>query len=133
VAEIAVTHGDASYTVVKNGNDWKATKPAKLEVDSAKITPIAGGFKDWKGNGFAEDPSAKATGLVKPNAVIAVKAKSKGAAGCLIKVGDESKDKLNYFVTAGKGTDVYTAPKWSVDRALVKLDDIKKAAGVAKK
>ena len=59
VAEIAVTHGDASYTVVKNGNDWKATKPAKLDVDSAKITPIAGGFKDWKATGFAEDPSAR--------------------------------------------------------------------------
>ena len=57
-----------------------------------------------------------------------MKAKSKGAAGCVIKVGDESKDKLSYFVTAGKGPDVYTAPKWSVDRVLVKLDDLKKKA-----
>ena len=133
VAEIAVTHGGDSYTVVKNGSDWKATKPAQLEVDASKVSPIAGAFKDWKGNGFAEDPSPKATGLGKPKAVIAVKAKGNAAAGCLVKVGDESKDKLNYFVTSGKNPDVVTAPKWNVDRILVKVDDLKKAGGVAKK
>lgn len=143
VAEIAVTHGDNSYTVVKNGSDWKATKPAKLEVDASKVTPIAGAFKDWKGTSFAEDQSPKANGLAKPQAVIAVKAKGSGggkgknapaAGSCAIKVGDETKDKLSYFVTTAKGPDVYLAAKWAVDRVLVKVDDIKKAGStVAKK
>jgi hypothetical protein len=132
LAEIAVTRATDSYvlskTDSKTGTDWKATKPAKLEVDSSKVTPIAGAFKDWKASGFADDPSPKDTGLVKPRAVIAVKAKAKGAAGCLVKVGDETKDKLSAFVMTGKGPDVYLAPKWTVDRILVKSDDLKKAA-----
>ena len=33
LTEIAVTHGDDSYTLVKSGKDWKATKPAKTDVD----------------------------------------------------------------------------------------------------
>jgi hypothetical protein len=134
LAEVAVTHGAESYTLVKSGNDWKATKPAKLEVDSAKVTPIAGGFKDWKATTYAEDQSPKANGLDKPKAVIAVKAKDKGHPGCTIRVGDETKDKLSYAVSVGKATDVLFAPKWSVDRVLVKVDELKKtAAAVAKK
>ena len=54
------------------------------------------------------------------------KGKGKTPATCTIKVGDETKDKLNYYVMGGKGTDVYLAPKWNVDRVMVKLDDIKK-------
>ena len=41
LTEISVAAGDKSYTLVKNGNDWKATKPPKLEVDATKVTPIA--------------------------------------------------------------------------------------------
>ncbi len=48
-----------------------------------------------------------------------------------IKVGDETKDKLNYYVMSGKGTDVYLAPKWNMDRVLVKVDDLKKGAAPA--
>ena len=29
---------------------------------------------------------------------------------------------------SGKSNDVYLAPKWNVDRVMVKLDDIKKGA-----
>ena len=57
LTEISVAAGDKSYTLVKNGNDWKATKPPKLELDAAKVTPIAGAFKDWKATGFADDQS----------------------------------------------------------------------------
>ena len=124
VTEIAVSNGDNSYTVVKSGADWKATKPAKLDVDTTKITPIAGAFKEWKGSSFADDQSPKANGLAKPKATIAVKGKA--GATCTAKIGDETKDKLSYHVLSGKGTDVYLAPKWNVDRLLVKLDDIKK-------
>jgi hypothetical protein len=129
LTEVSVTRGENSYTLVKSGNDWKATKPAKLELDTAKATPIAGAFKEWKGTAFAEDQSPAEQGLAKPKAVIVAKpkdGKSKGAA-CTIKVGDETKDKQSYFVQTGKAPDVYLSAKWSTDRILVKVDDLKKA------
>jgi hypothetical protein len=124
VTEVAVSAGDRSYTLVKSGSEWKATKPPKLELDTAKATPIAGAFKDLKGTSFAEDQSLKDNGLAKPKLITV---KGKGAAGCAIRVGDESKDKVSYFVATGKGTDVFLAPKWSLDRILVKPDDLKKS------
>ncbi|HET6149247.1 MAG TPA: DUF4340 domain-containing protein [Polyangia bacterium] len=123
LTEIAVSHGAESYTLVKSGKDWKATKPPKTEVDGSKVTPIAGAFKAWKATSFAEDPSLKADGLVKPKATIV--ARSKGAT-CTLKVGDETKDKQSYFVQAGTSPDVYLVAKWSADRILVKVADIKK-------
>jgi hypothetical protein len=124
LAEVAVTHGENSYTAVKAGAEWKATKPAKFELDPAKFTPIAGAFKDMKANGIAEQATAKTNGLAKPQATIAVKAK--GGASCLLKIGDESKDKVNYHLISGTKPDVYLAPKWSIDRILVKTTDLKK-------
>ncbi len=50
LTEISVAAGDKSYTLVKNGSDWKATKPAKLELDATKVTPIAGAFKELEGD-----------------------------------------------------------------------------------
>jgi len=125
VSEIAVNHGDNSYTISKSGSEWKASKPAKFELDSSKVT-FAAAFKEWKAQSFAEDATPKTNGLAKPQATIA--AKGKGGATCTIKIGDETKDKLNYYVMSGKGTDVYLAPKWNVDRVMVKLDDLKKGA-----
>ncbi len=131
LTEISVAAGDKSYTLVKNGNDWKATKPPKLELDATKVTPIASAFKDWKASGFADDQSLKSNGLAKPKAII--NAKSKGtkssAPACLVRVGDETSDKVSYFVATAKSPDVYLAPKWAIDRILVKPDDLKKAAG----
>jgi hypothetical protein len=130
LTEVAVNHGAESYTIVKNGKDWKATKPAKTEVDAAKVTPIAGAFKAWKATGFADDPSSlKAAGLVKPQATIVAKSK---AATCTLKIGDESKDKQSYFVQAGSAPDVFTVAKWSADRILVKVNDIKKTTVAGK-
>jgi hypothetical protein len=131
LTEISVAAGDKSYTLVKNGNDWKATKPPKLEVDTAKVTPIAGAFKDWKASGFADDQSLKGSGLAKPKAVISAKSKTpkSSAPACLVRVGDESADKVSYVVATAKSPDVYLAPKWAIDRILVKPDDLKKAAG----
>jgi hypothetical protein len=127
VGEIAVSNGDNSYTIVKSGSDWKATKPAKFELDSAKIT-FASAFKEMKAQSFAEDATAKTNGLAKPKTIVAT---GKGKATCSLKIGDETKDKLNYYLMNAKGADVYLAPKWSVDRVLVKLDDIKKGGGGA--
>jgi len=130
LTEVAVTHGAESYTMVKNGKDWKATKPAKTELDPAKVTPIAGAFKAWKATGFADDPSGlKEAGLAKPRATIVAKSK---AATCTLKVGDESKDKQSYFVQAGNAPDVFTVAKWSSDRVLVKVNDIKKTTVAGK-
>jgi hypothetical protein len=130
LTEISVAAGDKSYTLVKNGNDWKATKPPKLELDATKVTPIAGAFKDWKATGFADDQSLKDNGLAKPKVI---SAKSKGnkssAPACLVRVGDETSDKVSYIVSSAKSPDVYLAPKWAVDRILVKPDDLKKAGG----
>jgi hypothetical protein len=137
LTEIAVSAGDRSYTLVKTGTDWKATKPPKLEVDSSKVNPIANAFKDFKGNGFSEDQSPKGNGLAKPKAVISVKAKGAGKANgsapaCQLRVGDETKDKISYNVTIAKSGDIYTAPKWAVDRILVKPDDLKNTAAATK-
>ena len=106
-------------------NDWKASKPAKFEVDSSKVS-FASAFKEWKAQSFAEDATAKTNGLAKPQATIV--AKGKGGATCNVKVGDETKDKLNYYVMSSKSPDVFLAPKWNVDRVLVKVDDLKKPA-----
>jgi hypothetical protein len=133
LTEIAVSAGDRSYILSKRGADWKATKPAKLEVDSAKVNPIVGAFKDWKGNGFAEDQSLKGNGLAKPKAVISAKAGGKSSApACQLRIGDETTDKVNYYVASARSADVYTAPKWAVDRILVKPDDLKAGPAAAK-
>jgi hypothetical protein len=124
LAEVAVTNGADSFTLSRATGSWKATKPAKLELDPAKTPTPGGGFKDFKATGIAEDPSPAATGLAKPKATIVAKAK-KGDA-CSFKVGDETKDKQGVYLTSAKSTDVYVAPKWAVDRILVKVDDLKK-------
>lgn len=127
IAEVAVTHGDQSYTLVKDAKSatWKAAKPPKLEVDATKTPNIVGGFKDLKAASFAEDSSPAVTGLGKPKATVVAKAK---AATCALKVGSETTDKQNYYVQTGAGPDVYLVGKWAIDRALVKLDDLKKSA-----
>jgi Domain of unknown function (DUF4340) len=124
VSEIAVNNGDNSYTISKSGSDWKAAKPPKLELDSSKVT-FASAFKDMKAQSFAEDATPKTNGLAKPRTIVAT---GKNKATCTLKVGDETKDKLNYYVMSAKGSDVYLAPKWNVDRVMVKLDDLKKGA-----
>ncbi len=95
------------------------------------MTPIAGAFKDWKATGFADDQSLKGSGLAKPKAVISAKSKGtkSSAPACLVRVGDETSDKVSYVVTTAKSPDVYLAPKWAVDRILVKPDDLKKSGG----
>jgi hypothetical protein len=124
LAEVAVTRGADSFTLAHAGADWKATKPAGLSVDPAKTPSLVGGFKDWKATSFADDPAPAATGLAKPRATIV--AKSKKGEVCSFKVGDEAKDKQNVYLASAKGSDVYLAPKWSIDRLLVKVDDLKK-------
>jgi hypothetical protein len=122
--EIAVTRDKDSFTLVKQGNDWKVTKPANFTADESKIGNIAGAFADWKAVSFAEDSSPKTTGLGKPATMVA-KSNVKGH-GCTLRVGSETADKANYHVQVGGQPEVLLAPKWSVDRVLIKLDDLKK-------
>src|SRR6185437_10181078 len=93
LGEISVSAGDKSYTLVKSGSDWKATKP-KLDVDSAKVTPIAGAFKNWKATSFADDQSLKDNGLAKRK-TISAKAKSGQASGVVLD-GDQPKVEANF-------------------------------------
>jgi hypothetical protein len=133
VTEVAVAHGADSYTLVKDAKDktWKAAKPPKMELDTTKTPNIVGGFKDLKATSFAEDSSPAVTGLAKPKATVAAKAK---AGSCALKVGNETTDKQNYYVQSGASPDVYLIGKWAIDRALVKLDDLKKpGTNLAKK
>ncbi len=122
--EVAVTHGADSYTLVHEGTAWKATKPPKLALDPARTPGIGGAFKDWKATSIAGDVTAATAGLAKPKATIAMK--SMTGQTITFKVGDEAKDKQNIYVMSSKSPDVYLAPKWSIDRLLVKLDDLKK-------
>jgi hypothetical protein len=126
LTEVAVTNGADSFTLSRAGGAWKATKPAKLEADAAKATSLGGAFKDLKAASFAEDPSPAATGLAKPRATIVAKPKAGAGAACAFKIGDETKDKQGVYLTSAKGSDVYVAPKWAIDRVLVKVDDLKK-------
>lgn len=127
MGQIAVSHDKDSFALAKGAgkdkNAWTATKPKDLTADTSKINAITGGFKDWKATGFADDQSPKANGLDKPRAVVSATSKDKKKS-CTIKIGAESTDKVSVF--AAEGTDVFVVPKWSVDRLLVKVDDLKK-------
>jgi hypothetical protein len=137
LGQVAVTRDKDSFTLVKGPKagdkkgdkdkdkkeEWHATKPKDLTIDPAKVTTIGSAFKAWKAGGFAADQSPKANGLAKPKAVIVATSKDKKKS-CTLKIGDETTDKVNYV--ASVGTDVYVLPKWSAERVLVKLDDIKK-------
>ena len=124
LAEVAVTHGAESYTLVHEAAAWKATKPPKLTLDPARTPSIGGAFKDWKAASFAEDTAPATTGLAKPKAVIVMKTKKGDTT--TFKLGEETKDKQNVYLTSSKSPDIYLVPKWSVDRLLVKVDDLKK-------
>ena len=123
LTEIAVNHDKDSFTLVRDAKkkEWSVSKPKGITLDPSKATNIAGAFKDWKATGFAEDQSGKAYGLAKPKAVVTAKA---GKKSCTLKVGDETADKASYAVQSGP--DVYLVAKWSADRVLPKVDDLKK-------
>jgi hypothetical protein len=130
ITQVVVTHDKDSYTLVKDpkksGNDaWKLAKPAGLTLDPGKVSSILSAFKEWKGTSFAPDSSPKAIGVEKPSATIVASSNVKGHA-CALKVGAELADKQNLYVSAAGMPDAFVAPKWSVDRVLQKVDDLKK-------
>jgi hypothetical protein len=122
--EVAVTHGTDSYTLVHEGTTWKATKPPKFTLDPGRTPAIGGAFKDWKATSIADGVPPATTGLAKPKATIVMKAMNGNT--ITFKVGEDAQDKQNVYLSSSKSTDVYLAPKWSTDRLLVKLDDLKK-------
>jgi hypothetical protein len=130
ITEIAVARDKDAYTLVKQPGKtgdqaWRVTKPAGVTLDTSKVNAIVSAFKDWKATSFAEDNSPKATGTAKPTATIVAKSNLKGS-GCTLKVGSELSDKQNSYVERAGSPDVFVAPKWSIDRVLVKVDDLKK-------
>jgi hypothetical protein len=130
ITEVSVARDKDAYTLVKQpgktGDDaWKVTKPTGVTLDTSKVNAIVAAFKDWKGTGFAEDSSPKATGLAKASATITAKSNVKGS-GCVLKVGAETADKQNSYVERAGNPEVFVVPKWSLDRVMVKVDDLKK-------
>lgn len=136
VTQVAVTRSSDPFVLDKaaagkdksapSGNDaWKLSKPSGVTLDTSKVGGIVGAFKDWKANSFAEDNNPKTTGLAKPSATITAKSNVKGS-GCVLRVGSETPDKQSYFVERAGTPEPYVVPKWSLDRVLVKLDDLKK-------
>jgi hypothetical protein len=135
ISQVAVTAGSDSYTLAKDtskgdhdAGGWKLTKPAGVTVDPAKATSIVTAFREWKATSFAEDSSPKTTGLAKPSATILATGKSRS---CLLKIGAELPDKQNRYAQTGAGPEVYVLPKWSVERVLQKVADLKKKEGSA--
>jgi hypothetical protein len=45
---------------------------------------------------------------------------------CVVKSGEEAKDKSYVYAVANGQPDVVETTKWTVDRIAVKLDDLKK-------
>ncbi len=130
ITEVSVARDKDAYTLVKQPGKtgdqaWKVAKPKDVTLDTSKVNAIVSAFKDWKATSFAEDSSPKATGLVKPTATIVARSNLKGS-GCTLKVGSELSDKQNSYVERAGTPDVYVVPKWSLDRVLVKVDDLKK-------
>jgi hypothetical protein len=130
ITEVAVARDKDAYTLVKQPGKtgdqaWRVTKPAGVTLDTTKVNAIISSFKDWKATSFAEDSSPKATGIAKPTATIVARSNLKGS-GCTLKVGNELSDKQNSYVERPGNPDVFVVPKWSIDRVLVKVDDLKK-------
>lgn len=123
IVEVAVTRGKDSYTLKKSGEEFKLDKPTGITLDTSKVAGITGAFTDWKAQSFAE--GVKNTGLGKPSAVIIAQSKTKGRS-CQIKVGSETSEKGNFYVQAVGQPDTMVVPKWSLDRVLVNVDDLKK-------
>lgn len=124
IGEISVVNGKDSVTLVHD-KDWKVTKPSGFALDTSKVSNIASAFKDWKATGFAEDTSLPANGLDKPRAQITAKSKDKKTT-CSLKVGNENKDKTGYSALVAGKPDVFVVAKWTADRVMPKLDELKK-------
>jgi hypothetical protein len=128
LGEISVSNGKEGYTLARGtGKDdaWQATKPPKFTLDTSKASNIAGAFKDWKATGVAEDLSLAANGLDKPRAEIKAVSKDKKKT-CSLKIGNENKDKTSVVAQVAGKSEPLLVPKWTVDRVLVKLDELKK-------
>ena len=99
----------ASYRSILAKSPISRTATSSCPRQSSSIqsrAPSSSAGKDWKATSFAEDQSLKDNGLAKPR-IITLKAKAKtggktSAPACQIRVGDETKDKVSYFVATAK-------------------------------
>jgi hypothetical protein len=130
ITQLAVGREKDGFTLAKDPKGtgdaaWKLVKPTGLTLDTSKVSNVVGGFNQWKATSFAADSAPKATGLDKPTATVNAVSNVKGH-GCSVKIGAELPDKQNQYVAVAGSPDVFVAPKWSLERILPKLDDLKK-------
>jgi hypothetical protein len=122
LTEVDVTVGTETLVLKHEGAAWK---PAKGEVDDAKVKQLIGGFDNLQGNSFAESVDPKVTGLGKPTGTAVLHLRDKSVV--TVKVG-AVKDGLDYYVQRVGSPDVLMAKKFLVDRFLKKQSDLAKAA-----
>ncbi|MDZ4693741.1 MAG: DUF4340 domain-containing protein [Deltaproteobacteria bacterium] len=126
LTQVDVSRKSEPFQLVRTGassTDWKFAKPA-AELDTSKHAAVLAAFAELKATAMAESFAPAATGLDKPSATIVAKSKLKG--GCTLKVGKTTADDQSYNVQTSGREEVFLVPKYTLDRVLVKLDELKK-------
>ena len=117
------------YTLVKQPGKtgdqaWRVTKPsASHSTPEGQRHRVL--LQGLEGHQLRRGQLAQDPGTAKPTATIVAKSNLKGS-GCTLKVGNELSDKQNSYMERAGAPDLFVVPKWSIDRVLVKVDDLKK-------
>jgi hypothetical protein len=115
LTEVAVAHDKDSFALAKQGGKWKASKPANFTADDSKVSTITGAFADWKGAGFAEDNSPKATGWPSRPRPSPPSPASRATVACSRSAARPA-TRATTTSRSDSQPDIFTVPKWSVDR-----------------
>ena len=123
IVGVAIEVGGVKTDLARSGaDDWKATTPAALAVDAAKVKSLVGGFSAPKAASFAAD--AQRASLAKPAATLTLRLKDKSVV--TLKFG-ALKDQ-DYPVQKVGAPETYIIKKFSAERFLKKPDDFKRTA-----
>ncbi len=129
LTEVAVTSGDKSYTLVKSGATRGGRRPSRPSWSSIRRRRAdRRRLQGLEGDRLRRRQSLKGNGLAKPKASSPPRPANGRLPGARRR-RDQGQGQL--LRRPAKSTDVYLAPKWSMDRILVKPDDLKKTAGAA--
>jgi hypothetical protein len=121
IASLHIEFGDKKLDLQRAGDEWKATTPADLALDSNKVKTVVSGFSNLKAYAFADEAFAK-EGMAKPAGSVTVKLKDKSS--FTLRFG-ALKDQ-DYPVQKVGAPEVYVLKKFAAERILKKPDDLKK-------